>query len=245
MQMQIRKQIWMEVAGVLRINDGRFIPACFSFLVATDSHNFSFSKSQCTMATTTPTGRVRTLFGGAITCQLTPDDDWRDVSDIRQVPDHQECWQDIEGRLLVVEILDRQSNVTDEQAAAYFFQDLAEANGMKAPDLKFYPQPELTNTSNMNSAAGLPDSAKVCFGTGYQKVALGKEHDIAGNPRTQQVQSIRVELCAIRLPSVGTELLTTLSSPSDENLQETSSQPTEAFARILGSFQIQDWTLFG
>jgi hypothetical protein len=199
------------------------------------------------MATTaTATGKSRPLFGGALTCQLTPDDDWRDVSDIRQVPDHQECWQDIEGRLLVVEILDRQSNVTDEQAAAYFFQDLAESNGMKAPgtELQFTAQPELSASINL-AGAGLPDSAKACFGTGYQKVALGKEHDIAGNPRTQQVQSIRVELCAIRLPSVGTELLITISSPGDGNLQETSSQPTEAFARILGSFQIQDWTLFG
>ena len=193
------------------------------------------------MATTTATATARALFGGAITCQLTPDDDWRDVSDIRQVPDHQECWQDIEGRLLVVEILDRQSNVTDEQAAAYFFQDLAEANGMKAPDLQFISQSELMNLAG----AGLPDSAKVCFGMGYQKVSLGKEHDIAGNPRTQQVQSIRVELCAIRLPSVGTELLVTLSSPSNENLQEIISQPTEVFARILGSWKIEDWTLFG
>jgi hypothetical protein len=197
------------------------------------------------MATTTATatGTIRPFFGGAITCQLTPDDDWRDVSDVRQVPDHQETWQDIEGRLLVVEILDRQSSVTDEQAAAYFFQDLAESNGMKAPgtDLQFTSQPELMNLAG----AGLPDSAKICFGTGYQKVALGKEHDIAGNPRTQQVQSIRVELCAIRLPSVGTDLLVTLSSPSDENLQETSSQPTEVFARILGSWKIEDWTLFG
>jgi hypothetical protein len=202
-----------------------------------------------TTASATATGTVRPLFGGAITCQLTPDEDWRDVSDIRQVPDHQECWQDIEGRLLVVEILDRQSSVTDEQAAAYFFQDLAESNGMKAPgtDLHFTPQPELSSNGNMNlSGAGLPDSAKVCFGTGYQKVALGKEHDIAGNPRTQQVQSIRVELCAIRLPSIGTELLITLSSPSDENFQETNiSQSTEAFARILGSWKIEDWTLFG
>jgi hypothetical protein len=196
---------------------------------------------QCTMATTTATGTVRPLFGGAITCQLTPDDDWRDVSDIRQVPDHQECWQDIEGRLLVVEILDRQSSVSDEQAAAYFFHDLAESNGMNAPDLNFTPQPELMHLAG----AGLPDSAKCCFGAGYQKVALGKEHDIAGNPRTQHVQSIRVELCAIRLPSVGTELLITLSSPSDENLRETVSQPSEAFARILGSWEIQDWTLFG
>jgi hypothetical protein len=204
--------------------------------------HFAHHSSQFTMATTVTTATARPLFGGAITC-LIPDD-WRDVSDIRQVPDHQECWQDTEGRLLVVEILDRQSHVIDEQAAAFFFQDLAESNGMKAQDLQFIPQPELSAIMNL-AGAGLPDSAKLCFGTGYQNVALGREFDIGGNPRTQQVQSIRVELCAIRLPSVGSELLITLSSPSDPNPEETISQPTEAFARILGSLQIQDWSLFG
>jgi hypothetical protein len=192
------------------------------------------------MATTTATARP--LYGGAITCQIP--DDWRDVSDVRQVPDHQECWQDTEGRLLVVEILARESEVIDEQAAAFFFHDLADYNGMKAPDVKFTPQPELSNKINL-AGAGLPDSAKLCFGTGYQTVALGREHDVDGNPRTQQEGSIRVELCAIRLPSVGSELLVTLSSPSDSYPQEIISQPTEAFERILGSLQIQDWTLFG
>jgi hypothetical protein len=192
--------------------------------------------------TMSTTSTVRPLFGGAITCEIT--DDWRDVSDIRQVPDHQECWQEgTEGRLLVIEILERQSHIVDAQAASFFFQDLAESNGVNAP-VQFTPQPEL-GVSLLS--AGLPDSAKLCFGTGYQKVALGRELDVAGNPRTQQMRSIRVELCAIRLPSVGSELLVTLSSPIDPNVaQETiQHEPTEAFTRILRSLQIQDWTLFG
>lgn len=182
------------------------------------------------MATTRP------FFGGAIACDVPQD--WRDVSDIRQVPDHQECWQDTFGRVLVVEILARQAEITDAQAAEYFFKDLAEANGTTPADMQFVPQGQLVNLM------GLPETATLCFGTGYQKVAIGRDTDIAGNPRTQEVRSIRVELCAIRLAHVATELLVTLSSPS-EAIPQGTPQPTEAFVRILGSLQIQDWGLFG
>jgi hypothetical protein len=69
----------------------------------------------------------RPLFGGAISCEMpTP---WRDVSDVRQVPDHQECWQELDGAVLVVEILQRQE-VDDVNAASFFFNDLAESNGI-------------------------------------------------------------------------------------------------------------------
>merc|ERR1712170_184349 len=66
----------------------------------------------------------RPLFGGAISCDIPSA--WRDVSDVRQVPDHQECWQEIDGAVLVVEILDRQE-VGDHSAASFFFADLARA----------------------------------------------------------------------------------------------------------------------
>ena len=53
------------------------------------------------------------LFGGAMTCEIPSEDGWRDVSDVRQIPSHQECWQQIQqenddvggGRVLVIEIL--------------------------------------------------------------------------------------------------------------------------------------------
>ena len=53
----------------------------------------------------------RPLFGGAITVIIPQG--WKDVSEIRQVPDHQECWQ-FEDRLLVVEILERMGGVEEE-----------------------------------------------------------------------------------------------------------------------------------
>eukprot|EP00523_Entomoneis_sp_CCMP467_P007403 CAMPEP_0168734562 /NCGR_PEP_ID=MMETSP0724-20121128/8878_1 /TAXON_ID=265536 /ORGANISM="Amphiprora sp., Strain CCMP467" /LENGTH=152 /DNA_ID=CAMNT_0008781671 /DNA_START=959 /DNA_END=1421 /DNA_ORIENTATION=+ len=63
----------------------------------------------------------RPLFGGVLD----------DVSDIQQVPDHQECWTSSgTGALLVIEILEYQSAVSNEAAAAYFYKDLAESNGI-------------------------------------------------------------------------------------------------------------------
>jgi hypothetical protein len=157
---------------------------------------------------------------------------------VRQVPDNQECWQDLEGgRLLVVEILERQQ-VANEQAPAYFFQDLAESNESSVSH--FAPQ---TGTM-MPVVAGLPPEAVSCFGTGFQTVALGREFDVGGQPRQQEVRTIRIELCVIRLPSQRTDLLITLSTPSEGNPQAAPAHATETFQQIISSFQIRDWSLF-
>mmetsp|Transcript_32859 Transcript_32859/g.50860 ORF Transcript_32859/g.50860 Transcript_32859/m.50860 type:complete len:188 (-) Transcript_32859:102-665(-) len=183
----------------------------------------------------------RSLFGGAISCQIP--ENWIDVSNIRQVPDNQECWMNKEtDGLFIVEILERQSAVADAVAANYFFDDLAECNGVPGSARQFLIQPELLQIS------GLPDSAVLCFGTGSQRVAMGRESDITGNPRTQEIRQVRYELCAMRLPSVRTDLLVTLSTPDDPNPQDTgggSLQPSDVFKRALSSFSILDWSLFG
>ena len=98
------------------------------------------------------------LYGGAITAMLPAC--WRDVSEVRQVPDHQEVWQDVSARAaaageppsvenlkisvsssssswlsktdtntcVIFEILERQVEVSDDDAASFFFSDLAESN---------------------------------------------------------------------------------------------------------------------
>lgn len=172
-------------------------------------------------------------------------DGWVDVSDMRQVPDHQECWMDNDGCLLVVEILDRQANVEDEAAAAFFYKDLGEYNGITSDqDISFRKEspPSL-------QPVGLPDDATLCFGSGFQRVAMGKNVDFAGNPRRQEIVSIRVELCVIRLPSVSTDILISLSTPSENtgNPQESpeGSLMTATFSQAVSSFQVRNWQLFG
>jgi hypothetical protein len=85
---------------------------------------------------------TKNLFGGAITI-LIPSS-WRDVSDVRQVPDHQEVFQDCTtdhnddspnkneftgtDGCIIIEILERQNDVSDDDAATFLFHDLAEFN---------------------------------------------------------------------------------------------------------------------
>jgi Ran-interacting Mog1 protein len=179
----------------------------------------------------------RSLYGGAITTVIPAD--WRDVSDIRQVPD-QECWQDTEGRLLVVEILERQP-VEDAKAAAYFFEDLADADSNAAFEKIFTP---LETAPAI--VAGLPESTQVCLGVGYQRLKLGRDVDIAGNPRQQESRVIRVEVCVLRLVEKDTDVLITLSTPGEPNPQETTSSTlSEVFQHAVGAFRINDWGLFG
>ena len=67
------------------------------------------------------------LFGGAITMSLP--DNFEDVSSLRQVPDHQEVFVDkLTETSLIVEILNYEETITDENAASYYFEDLAQCN---------------------------------------------------------------------------------------------------------------------
>jgi hypothetical protein len=180
----------------------------------------------------------RPLYGGAITCEIPSD--WRDVSDIRQVPDHQECWQEADGAVLVVEILERQE-VSDVDGAAFFFNDLAQANGASTPqDARF--QPATLTLPN------LPENSTLCSGIGFQKVAKGRELDIAGNPRTQEVRWIKVDLAAFRLQRFKTELLVTMTIPiSDPNgtpAPGNNSSFDQRFQHIMSTLKVRDWKLF-
>ena len=190
----------------------------------------------------------RPLFGGAITCRIPAD--WKDISDIRQVPDNQECWQDVANdRLLVIEMFEYQADVANSNAAAFFFQDLASANGAVITEQQFTPIPSTAGPLQQMTAAINNTASIGCFGIGYQRVAMGRDVDVAGNPRhDQEVRWIRVELCVLRLTAQETDLLITLSSPSETNPQEEAQQTqgfSDVFQQVITSFQIHDWSLFG
>jgi hypothetical protein len=182
----------------------------------------------------------RPLFGGAVSCEIPTA--WRDVSDIRQVPDHQECWQEMDGAVLVVEILQRQDDVTDANAAKFFFDDLADSNDTSNV-VSFQSQPPTANTAQI-------ENTTACAGIGFQKVSMGRDHDVAGNRREdQEVRWIRVELCVFRLPvSAATDLLVTISKPSanpSEPPQQDDAAFSEVFQRAVSTLRIRDWGLFG
>lgn len=181
------------------------------------------------------------LFGGALTCQLPTQQQWIDVSTIRQVPNHQECFLDQEHRLFVIEILDLQTSVSDDTAASYFFDDLAEANGIPTSD-----RTRVSAFKTETPAIGIPNlppGTSICSGVGFQHVAQGRDYDVFGNPREQEKRWIRVELCVIRLRAVSTDLLLTLSTPNEQNPQDPG-PPSELFRSIASSLVIHDWSLF-
>ena len=85
------------------------------------------------------------LFGGAMTSDVPSD--WINVSELLQVLDHQKVFVDDthvddddgldqERPCLVVEILEYQTDQTDDQVSQYLFEDLADANGATEQDFR-------------------------------------------------------------------------------------------------------------
>jgi hypothetical protein len=194
------------------------------------------------------------LFGGAIGCTLPSH--WRDVSTIRQVPDNQEVYQDCTeqtGAVMVVEILQYQDDVKNDDAARFFFGDLADSNGCGDGDSILESSRVFDDAVSSNDEEKSEDhvvhnilntikqsSAKNCcvIAVGSQRVIQGKAYTGAG---TAAEKRIRVEMCIMRLENVETDLLITLSAPSDEP----SAGVSDHFRNILSGFLINDWTLFG
>jgi hypothetical protein len=184
----------------------------------------------------------RQLFGGSITCDIPTA--WLDVSIVRQVPDHQEVYQglsenpELPGPCLIVEIMEHQE-VSNDEAAAYFFGDLAGANGVTSPeDIKFMATP-------LPVSPTLPNNGTCCSGIGMQKVSHGRDVDVGGNPRLRRPHWVTVELCVMRLPHVGTDLLITLSQPKEDPNEAESLSFSQPFSHTVETFQVRDWNLFG
>ena len=180
------------------------------------------------------------LFGGAMSCELPSESaegttttrlEWRDISDVRQVPDHQECYQSSMGHVLVIEILDYQSSVRNEDAAKYFFEDLVtEDNNNNG-----------SNDNNQFQVTTIPiqgrpriENALMCSGFGY--------HNSNNSNITQ------VELCVFRLPNISTDILVTLSQTVSEAAERKEVVPVSSssyFQRVVSTLTIHDWGLFG
>ena len=233
----------------------------------------------------------RELFGGAIIISVP--EQWRDVSLVRQIPDHQECYQDCTfqdgskfelqgtGGCLVVEILGREEDVKDEDAALFFFRDLAEANGpgYSEGDVTFNcvgtvgcvpgtgsdevkvdnEIKEIEKVQNLIPKLSAQRLAKVCSCVGYQSIGPLKNKTELEDGKANR---IRVELCAVRLAAVDTDILVTLSMPCDNeknstaddgdtNKKETALKRGDGhghsslFIDILDGFNVLDWRLFG
>lgn len=143
--------------------------------------------------------------------------------------------------MLVVEILEYQSDVSNGDAASFFFRDLAESNGCCDADCDLYSSRvfnicgaegglkendcEGGNQDGENSVRRLFENIKQSFRNvsrgcciivvGSQKVMRGKDVTI-NDPSTRDApKCIAIEMCILRLEQAETDLLITLSTPCD------------------------------
>ncbi|XVF85946.1 hypothetical protein PTKIN_Ptkin17bG0158400 [Pterospermum kingtungense] len=190
----------------------------------------------------------RPLFGGAISTTFPLR--FQDVSNIRQVPDHQEVFVDpTRDESLIFELLDYKHEVGNDGAAVWFLQDLAvEQDGegftlleqsavVEAPGLCYRNAPAVVTTA-----------------VGQMAVSKGRQGREAQN-------IIKVYLANIRLKEVGTDVLVTAYEPILINpLSESASTVgaglatpaiqsgympmVEVFKLAVTNFKVNEWGLF-
>lgn len=224
------------------------------------------------------------LFGGAMKIGIPQE--WRDVSDVRQIPDHQEVFQDCTfaqkgnqisssgvqsasvqgtGGCVIVEILEREDDVSDEQASSFFFNDLADANKNDQTDERKFEYSNVwtvghtTDSSNIspneeekldgsNLMPKISARVKACTCIGIQGVGLMRNQKKIEEGKSSKV---RIELCVLRLEAVQTDLLISLSTPlfasndgDNQLLHAGKNGHSSLFKSILKSFEVVDWSLF-
>ena len=182
-------------------------------------------------------------------------------SELRQVPDNQEVFVDVEtDQSLIVELLSYQSDVPDADAAAFLFKDLAESNGV-APDAYHLNAP-----LHMDIASMMPKLAACCAVAGQAGVTGSV---LSGEQRVSKFKEdagniVQIWLASVRLPSVGTDVLISLNVPvqfapgsssaatvhsgmigaGGVALPAAVADAAPVLTEVLSSFVVHDWGLF-
>ncbi|KAL3646507.1 hypothetical protein CASFOL_011687 [Castilleja foliolosa] len=188
----------------------------------------------------------RNLFGGAIVSNFPLC--FEDVSNIRQVHDHQEVFVDpTRDESLIFELLDLKTDVADHGSATWFLQDLA--NEQDA---------EVLEQSGVFEAGGLRlrnNPAIINTAVGQMAISKGRQGREAQN-------LVKVYLANLRLKDAATDVLVTAYEPMLINpLSESAATVgaglavpaaqsgrlpmAEVFKSAFSSIKVNDWSLFG
>jgi Ran-interacting Mog1 protein len=219
-----------------------------------------------TMAATFP------LFGGALTCELPTIESpafvanllpgsscWIDLSRIRQVSDHQECFMELNageesksndpgdadnsavvrnGRVLVIEImdpptLDDGSKVSDDNIVSFYFHDLAAANAPSSRQGPISVFGGAASLERLNYPLHLPpdDTAQI-EGEQAVRCMVGYGHHATDSKGGQGNEAwVRVDLAVIRLKNqVNSDILVSLTTPVPCQPPPPPSSPADAWA---------------
>ncbi|XP_061338789.1 uncharacterized protein LOC133285558 [Gastrolobium bilobum] len=188
------------------------------------------------------------LFGGKISSTFP--NRFQDVSNIREVPDHQEVFADpSRDESLIFELLEFKPDIPDNGSAAWFLQDLAseqDAEGsvvieqsgvLEAPGLMYRNTPAVVTTA-----------------VGQMAISKGRQGREAQN-------IVKVYLANLRLKGVDTDVLVTAYEPIVINPLSESADTVGAGVAVpaaqagcmsmdevikltVTSFKVNDWGLF-
>ncbi|KAL3646470.1 hypothetical protein CASFOL_011650 [Castilleja foliolosa] len=191
----------------------------------------------------------RNLFGGAIVSNFPLR--FEDVSNIRQVPDHQEVFVDpTRDESLIFELLDLKTDVADHGSATWFLQDLANEQDVEGT--------MVLEQSGVFEAGGLRlrnNPAIINTAVGQMAISKGRQGREAQN-------LVKVYLANLRLKDAATDVLVTAYEPMLINpLSESAATVgaglavpaaqsgrlpmAEVFKSAVSSFKVNDWSLFG
>eukprot|EP01132_Coremiostelium_polycephalum_P004887 gene4887-6095_t len=185
---------------------------------------------------------VRPLYGGAIEVILPKR--FIDISQYRQVPDHQEVFVDEHTeQSVIIELLERQP-VSDQESLSFHYNVICEEAGI-LPEKRILVNSRAITTKEMPN---FPDSFPKYLLLAQQKVA--KFNETAEN-------TINVYMAIVRLERAKTDLLITLNeaieiSPESSSINAVKTTTPSSdhtlieslFLSILNSFKIKDYGLF-
>mmetsp|Transcript_14202 Transcript_14202/g.31859 ORF Transcript_14202/g.31859 Transcript_14202/m.31859 type:complete len:207 (-) Transcript_14202:175-795(-) len=143
----------------------------------------------------------RKLYGGAIEAVLPRP--FKDVSDLRQVPDHQEVFVDQDSEAsLIVELLSLDADVADEHAVQHYFNQLAEHN-------------EAATSAVLDQAIVADPSFMLSFSAHPRMALVGRQSVPKHRPEGEgaEADDVCIVLVLVRLRDVTTDLLCSLNMP--------------------------------
>ncbi|KAI1317423.1 hypothetical protein EDD11_008487 [Mortierella claussenii] len=203
----------------------------------------------------------RELYGGAITLNLPSK--FEDISHVREVPNHQEVFVNIdEDQSVIVEILEL-AEASDEACAAFHYQQLAEDND--AEDSSVIQSVSVLSNAELPS---WPADAKIYLLLGQQWIDKFNERqrqreDAAAaaasgrGPSQTPVQDARnlvqIMMVIVRLPRQETDIVISYNVPLQISASSSSRQVAHEgnileaetwFRTLIASFQVRDWGLF-
>lgn len=164
----------------------------------------------------------RPLFGGALSAAIPHCA--KDVSELREIPDNQEVF--VHGHTdqsIIIELLEYQSQVENENAVRYHFEDVAGSNKALEP-----------GGSEVRTVVALPNSELSMLECSSAWLLTGTQCVSKFNEESKNIVTIHLGL--FRLPQYSTDVLVTFNDPL-------SISPESSSAMEMGTLTTEPWTL--